>query len=377
MAFTEHNENGILYMASSVIPLRHAFTTRFGGVSEGPHASLNLGSANGDDPEKVRENFRRAAALMGVGADDCAVTRQIHGNTVRIVTKADRHVCLTKVPYDADGIVTAEKGLPLFCFTADCVPALLWDGDTALVIDAGYEDGVLSDFLHRRRLTPDAVVLTHLHADHAMGLRALREDRIPIRVIYLPSGAKEAAVHPDVLALLEELAAEGTEIRFLSAGDTLPLPSGALEVLWPEEGRTRPGQDANMYSLTARLTLKGTSLLHTGDLDGRYEMYAAAPSDLLKVAHHGSQSSSSEAFLASVRPQTALLSCGDAERYARFRERLDPETALFATPVHGLLTVRFEEGGYTVNTFLSPAPDPGPELHGAPEESGEADAPLP
>jgi competence protein ComEC len=221
------------------------------------------------------------------------------------------------------------------------------------------------------------VVLTHLHADHAMGLRALREDRIPIRVIYLPSGAKEAAVHPDVLALLEELAAEGTEIRFLSAGDTLPLPSGALEVLWPEKGRTRPGQDANMYSLTARLTLKGTSLLHTGDLDGRYEMYAAAPSDLLKVAHHGSQSSSSEAFLASVRPQTALLSCGDAERKARFRERLDPETALFATPVHGLLTVRFEEGGYTVNTFLSPSPDPGPELHGAPGESGEADALLP
>ena len=259
----------------------------------------------------------------------------------------------------------------------DADAALLWDGDTSLVIDAGYEDGVLSDFLHRRRLTPDAVVLTHLHADHAMGLRALREDRIPIRVIYLPSGAKEAAVHPDVLALLEELAAEGTEIRFLSAGDTLPLPSGALEVLWPEKGRIRPGQDANMYSLTARLTLKGTSLLHTGDLDGRYEMYAAAPSDLLKVAHHGSQSSSSEAFLASVRPQTALLSCGDAERYARFRERLDPETALFATPVHGLLTVRFEEGGYTVNTFLSPAPDPGPELHGAPGESGEADAPLP
>jgi competence protein ComEC len=150
-----------------------------------------------------------------------------------------------------------------------------------------------------------------------------------------------------------------------------------MQVLWPEKGRVRPGQEANESSLVTLLRIRETSLLQTGDLDGRYEMYAAAPSDLLKVAHHGSPSSSSEAFLASVRPQTALLSCGDAERYARFRERLDPETALFATPIHGLLTVRFEEGGYTVNTFLSPAPDPGPELHGAPGESGEADAPLP
>ncbi len=144
MAFTEHNENGIRYMASTLIPLRHAFTTRFGGVSEGPHASLNLGSANGDDPEKVRENFRRVAALMGVGADDCAVTRQIHENSVRIVTKADRHVCLTKVPYDADGIVTAEKGLPLFCFTADCVPALLCDGEAgvAAAVHCGWRSSV-------------------------------------------------------------------------------------------------------------------------------------------------------------------------------------------------------------------------------------------
>ncbi len=127
MAFVEENRNGFIYMRSTLLPARHAFTTRFGGVSGGALASLNLGSNRGDDPENVRENYRRVAAFLGAGIDECAVTRQVHGNVVRPVTGADRHRCLSEVPYEADGIVTAERGLPLFCFTADCVPALLLD----------------------------------------------------------------------------------------------------------------------------------------------------------------------------------------------------------------------------------------------------------
>ncbi len=240
--------------------------------------------------------------------------------------------------------------------------ALLWDRDQAWVIDTGYEDGVLSDYLHRRRLTPAGVILTHLHADHAAGLKALREDRIPVPVLYLPDGALSADIHPDMLQLIDQLRAEGTEIRFLAAGDVLPLPSGEMRVIWPERGRTRSGQDANESSLVLRLTLRGASLLQTGDLDGRYEMYAAAPSDILKAAHHGSVRSSSEAFLASVDPAAVLLSCGDAERHRGFRERLPESAALFSTAVDGMLTVRFEDGGYTVETFLAPRPEavPGP-----------------
>ena len=125
--FIEENENGLIYMRSSLIAAKHAFTTRFGGVSGGEFATLNLGSNRGDDPEAVRENYRRVCALLGAGIDEAAVTNQVHKNAVRIVSAADRHVCMSRVPYEADGIVTAEKGLPIFCFTADCVPVLLWD----------------------------------------------------------------------------------------------------------------------------------------------------------------------------------------------------------------------------------------------------------
>ena len=126
--FIEENQNGLIYMRSDVIGAKHAFTTRFGGVSEGELASLNLGTNRGDAPENVRENYRRVCALFGVGEDEAAVTNQVHKNGVRVVTVADRHSCLSPVPYEADGIVTASTGLPLFCFTADCVPVLLWDG---------------------------------------------------------------------------------------------------------------------------------------------------------------------------------------------------------------------------------------------------------
>ena len=131
--FVEQNENGLVYMSSTLLPMRHAFTTRLGGVSRGSLYSLNLGSNRGDEPENVRENYRRVCALMGAGIDDCAVTKQVHGTEVRIVTEADRHVCMSGVPYEADGIVTATPGLPIFCFTADCVPALLCDPENTAV----------------------------------------------------------------------------------------------------------------------------------------------------------------------------------------------------------------------------------------------------
>ncbi len=233
---------------------------------------------------------------------------------------------------------------------------LLWDRDCVTVIDTGYDDGAVSSFLRRNRLTPDAVILTHLHSDHAGGLLSLAEDGIPVPLIYLPEGAELSEIHPDMQALLDQYRSAGTEIRYLSAGDTLSFPSGSARVLWPEKGKVRSGQDANLYSLVLRLEIMGVSLLQTGDLDGTYEMYAAAPADLLKIAHHGSRSSTSAEFLASVAPRTALLSCDDEDRHARVLEEMGG-IPLYSTALGGALTVRFSPSAYTVETFLPPPED--------------------
>jgi competence protein ComEC len=236
--------------------------------------------------------------------------------------------------------------------TGNADAAVLRDSDMTFVIDTGENDSTLSSYLRTHRLIPDAVILTHLHADHAGGLRSLMDDGIPVPLLYLPEGAELQQVHPDFLLLLDELRESGTEIRALCRGDVIPLPSGSLTVLWPEKGKTRPGQDANNYSLVSRLVLKGTSMLMTGDLPESYEHYCAASADLLKAAHHGSRSSTSESFLSTVSPAAVLLSCRHTERVQSFRERTG-DIPVYATAECGAVTVRFNEGGFSVVPYLT------------------------
>ena len=230
--------------------------------------------------------------------------------------------------------------------------AVLWDRDKVYVFDTGEEDSTLSTFLRKRRLTPDAVILTHLHADHAGGLRSLLDDEIPIHTLLLPLGAEDQIIHPDFISLLADLRATGTDIRYLSRGDVLPLPSGTLTVLWPEKGKIRAGQDANQYSLVSRLTLNGSVLLQAGDITGAYETYCAAPADILKAAHHGSSSSTTPDFLKTVSPSVVLLSCQRLSRLQDFRARLGA-VPVYGTPESGAVTVRFDEFGFSVIPFIS------------------------
>ena len=120
----------------------------------------------------------------------------------------------------------------------------------------------------------------------------------------------------------------------------------------PEKRKTRTGQDANNYALVTRLTLKGTVLLQAGDITGSYEPYCAAPADILKAAHHGSPSSTTPEFLEAVSPSTVLLSCQRMKRLEDYRERTGG-IPVYGTSESGALTVRFEEGGYTVIPFVN------------------------
>jgi len=264
-------------------------------------------------------------------------------------------VSLLPVPYTFIEYIQFSAG------NADA--AVLRDQDRVLVIDTGTADGQVSGYLRSHRLSPDLVILTHLHSDHAGGLAALARDQIPVRTICLPVGAESQEINSDILALLEQYRDSGTEIRFLSRGDIIPLPSGTLTVLWPEDERVRPRQDANRYSLSGRLILKGTSMLLTGDLHGSYEMYAAASSDILKAAHHGSVTSTLPDFLSAVSPDVILLSCKTDKRTEDFIERTGfPE--VWSTSDCGAVTVRFEDDGYTVTPYLSPVVSGGTD-HGS------------
>ncbi|MGI5936659.1 MAG: peptidoglycan editing factor PgeF [Oscillospiraceae bacterium] len=145
MSFTERNLSGVVCVTADNITARHGFTTRFGGVSTGIFESLNLGENRGDDPDLVRENFRRMGRALGIDPEAMAFSRQVHGNQVRIVTEKDRRSLFQPIEYEADGLVTNVRGLPIIIFTADCVPVLLHDPAAGVIgaVHCGWRSSVM------------------------------------------------------------------------------------------------------------------------------------------------------------------------------------------------------------------------------------------
>jgi polyphenol oxidase len=110
-------------------PYQVAFSTRLGGVSQGPYESLNLGVLTADDPENARENRRRLCAAVGADADQLAMNRQVHSATVNRAVAGERG-------REGDGLWTDEPGVPMLKLTADCLPVAVArrDGSPALAL---------------------------------------------------------------------------------------------------------------------------------------------------------------------------------------------------------------------------------------------------
>ncbi len=109
--------------------VRHGFSTRLGGVSEGIYSSMNLSFTRGDDQTAVFENFKRFCAAIGTKVDDVVVSAQEHHTVVISVTKDDcgRGVTRDRGYTDVDGLMTNEPGVVLCTQYADCVPLLFVD----------------------------------------------------------------------------------------------------------------------------------------------------------------------------------------------------------------------------------------------------------
>jgi purine-nucleoside/S-methyl-5'-thioadenosine phosphorylase / adenosine deaminase len=99
-------------------PYDVVFSTRKGGVSEGPYASLNLGRATADDPERVDENRRRLCAEVGAQSEALAMNYQHHSADVLRAKAGSRGE-------RADGLWTDERALPVLALAADCLPIAL------------------------------------------------------------------------------------------------------------------------------------------------------------------------------------------------------------------------------------------------------------
>ncbi|MCY4365114.1 MAG: ComEC/Rec2 family competence protein [Chloroflexi bacterium] len=239
-------------------------------------------------------------------------------------------------------------------------------GDSALIVTPGGRralvDGgpdyngatrALSHHLPRWDRRLDLVAATHLDADHSRGLLRVLENFQP-KTVVAGTPDSDSHLYPQ---WRKALADSGHHVKQLSEGQTLSLEEGvSLEVLHPPAVPLRgPAWDSNNNSLVLRLTYGELSFLLTGDIEEEAERYLVRKgegleSEVLKAGHHGSNSSTTRAFLRAVQPRWAVVSAGADNQYGHphpeVLERLSEavgEGNIYSTATQG--TIHFTTDG--------------------------------
>lgn len=132
MSFTSVTKNGVVFNTADGLAatggIRHAFSTRIGGVSAPPCDTMNFAHTVGDPEENLPENFRLLGEAAGFDGRRVCCCHQVHSD--RVVVAGQEHagrIRRSERPWDADALVTNEPDLPLAVFTADCCPILFYD----------------------------------------------------------------------------------------------------------------------------------------------------------------------------------------------------------------------------------------------------------
>jgi competence protein ComEC len=186
--------------------------------------------------------------------------------------------------------------------------AIRTPGNRWYLADVGNDSHALLAFLAWKRVdTVEAVLLSHPDLDHFGALSAVLRSH-PVKQVFLPAGDSP---NPAWLATLTALDDSRVATETLFDGDTLVWGRARIKVLWPPPMASLPGND---LSTVLRVEFAGKRILLTGDIEEAAELAIRAShpdlaADILKAAHHGSRTSSGLAFLESVDPRWAIISC--------------------------------------------------------------------
>lgn len=230
----------------------------------------------------------------------------------------------------------------------DAGPAAPWARS-----DAGRD--VVVPYLRREAVTAlEALVVTHGHDDHVGGAAAVLRS-VRVRRLVLPDGWERSA---PLAAAAREARAAGTDVVSVARGDPLAFPGvDSLWVLGPPTGRDGRDLEENDTSVVLRLRVGAVRVLFTGDAGHRIDELAVAArdrlaADVLKVAHHGSPTSSTRPFLERAGPRVAVVSVGARNRYghphATVLERLEAcGAAVLRTDLEGAVVLDLREDTVT------------------------------
>lgn len=197
---------------------------------------------------------------------------------------------------------------------------LVQTGGESYLVDAGRpEEGPeVVDFLRGRGVDElDGVVSTHPDADHIGGMRDVL-DAVPVEEVYVSSGTSRTTVEAAFLSGVEETDAETVEV---DSGDEMTWGASEVTVLSPPASGFSDSNENSVVTLIEHGSIpEAARVLLTGDAEAEAEEYIsqsseAGPLAVLKVGHHGSDTSTTPLFLSRFRPHVAVISAGEDNDY--------------------------------------------------------------
>jgi competence protein ComEC len=218
---------------------------------------------------------------------------------------------------------------------------------------------VVSPFLWSLGLKSlDVMVLTHAHHDHMGGLYSIL-DNFQVKEMWLGQNP----LTPEYLHLLKLAIGKAVVLKNFEAADRLLFHQGTIFFFNPVRGQNLSHTPSNNDSLAFRLIFGSRVFWLTGDIERKIENQimsynnVSLNADVLKVAHHGSRSSTTEEFLSKVNPVLAVISVAErspfghphAEVLKRLRDR---SVKVFRTDQDGAITIATDGNQLRVNTFL-------------------------
>ncbi|QQZ10200.1 MBL fold metallo-hydrolase [Heyndrickxia vini] len=185
-----------------------------------------------------------------------------------------------------------------------------------ILIDGGNRDGSdVVTYLKKQKVKDiDVMISTHPDADHTGGLDEVLK-AFKVKSVYAPKVSHTTQVYKDFLSAVKH---EGVKIKSATKGVTLPLKGVTAKFIAPV--KTYSTNDLNDWSAVLKLTYGSKSFLFTGDAETKSETdmihsNQSLKADVLKVGHHGANTSTSSAFLHAVHPTYAVISVGKGNQY--------------------------------------------------------------
>ena len=269
--------------------------------------------------------------------------------------------------YSHEQVIESEPGLLTATFIdvgqGDSILIETPSGKTMLV-DGGERtagDKVVEVLRERGIQRIDVVVATHPHADHIGGLITVLQ-RLPVDIVYDSAKPHSSKTYEDYLRLIYD---KDISFRSARAGDEIVLDDSVkISVLWPP--RTDAGDpfhienlSVNNASVVLYISFGDTTLLLTGDIEALVEEEmirkgSAPEAQVLKVAHHGSSTSSSSDFISMVRPEIAVI-CAARDNIYGFphwetvRLLIYMGCKILMTETHGTFALQSDGKTWTVN----------------------------